>query len=319
MEELSSQSDVDGVVFCDKLLYLLDGINTTTDNPTNTKIRPTSKKKKKHVTPPIKRFPTKTRSPTRSPTKTRNPPKSRNPPKTTTNSNSNNTNKMKTKKATPPTTKSPPTTRTNPPTMLAEMLTDVFSTITKYTDDDTAEYVSETLLANPCDDDTRESVREIIKEAKTPKFAAVICDCLFAIVDAIENKRKRQQKRDLKPTADRQQSKNSTGKDTTRETETNNNNNNNNNETNDNPVKADGNHIPRPSDYLLEQQKVAAEVEQWEKQRMEESESQRQLKRQQLECERRQVESDRQSRQQKEQRRAHQQHQPRMQSMQQLT
>ena len=100
MEELSSQSDVDGVAFCDRLLYLLDGINTTTDNPMenppmSTKIRPISKKKKKQVTPP----------------KTRNQPKSSNLPKTTTHTNSN---KMKTKKATPPTTKFPPIT-TNPP------------------------------------------------------------------------------------------------------------------------------------------------------------------------------------------------------------
>ena len=47
MEELSSQSDVDGVVFCDSLFALLDGINPTIDNPianppTNTKIRLTS-------------------------------------------------------------------------------------------------------------------------------------------------------------------------------------------------------------------------------------------------------------------------------------
>ena len=74
-------------------------------------------------------------------------------------------------------------------------------------------------------------------------------------------------------------------------------------------MKANDNHILGSSDYLLEQQKEAAEVERWEKERMEESESQRQLKRQRLECERRQVESDCQSWQQKEQRRAHQQQQ----------
>ena len=87
-----------------------------------------------------------------------------------------------------------------------------------------------------------------------------------------------------KPTADRRQSKNRTGKDTTSETETNNKNN------NDNPTKADDSHILGPSDYLLEQQKAAAEVERREKERMEGSESRRQLKRQRLECERRQVE-----------------------------
>ena len=43
MEELTSQSDVDGVSLCDRLLYLLDGIDTTTGDPmanppTNTKV-----------------------------------------------------------------------------------------------------------------------------------------------------------------------------------------------------------------------------------------------------------------------------------------
>ena len=70
----------------------------------------------------------------------------------------------------------------------------------------------------------------------------------------------------LKPTADRQQSQNSTRKDTTCETETNNNNNNN---TNDNQVKADDNHISGLSGHLLEQQKTAAEVERWESERTE--------------------------------------------------
>lgn len=84
MEKLSSQSDVDGVAICDRLLYLLDGIKYTTDDPManqpkNTKIRPTPKKKKKQP-------------------KTRSPTKTRTPPKTTMDTNSNNTNKMKTKK-----------------------------------------------------------------------------------------------------------------------------------------------------------------------------------------------------------------------------
>merc|ERR1712238_192602 len=89
MEELSSQSDVDGMAICDRLLYLLDGINTNTDDPmanpptsppgkfdiddefttstttnppTNIKIRPTSKKKKKKKQQK-KAAPPKTRSP----------------------------------------------------------------------------------------------------------------------------------------------------------------------------------------------------------------------------------------------------------------
>ena len=72
--------------------------------------------------------------------------------------------------------------------------------------------------------------------------------------------------------ADRPQPKNRTEKATT-STPANNKNNNNNNKTNNNQEKADDNHIPEPSDYLLEQQKAAAEVERWEKKRLEESES----------------------------------------------
>ena len=119
--------------------------------------------------------------------------------KTTTNTNKNK-NKQATPQTTRPTTKSQlttksPRTRTNPPKTLAEMVTQVFSTIAKYTDDDTAEYVSAMLLENPCDDDTREMVQEIIKEAKTPKLAAYICDHLFKILDVIEKQeRKKQQK-----------------------------------------------------------------------------------------------------------------------------
>ena len=80
------------------------------------------------------------------------------------------------------------------------MLTNIFSTIAKYTDDDTAEYV-ETLMENPCDDDTREIVCGIVTEAKSLKFAAVVCDRLFKIVDVIEKQRKRQHKRDNMITA----------------------------------------------------------------------------------------------------------------------
>ena len=97
------------------------------------------------------------------------------------------------KTRTPLKTKSPTKTRTNSPTTLAEMLTNVFSTIAKYTDDDTAEYVSETLLANLCDDDTRMIVRGIIKGAKTSKFAAVICHRIFKIVDVIEKQERKKE------------------------------------------------------------------------------------------------------------------------------
>ena len=79
----------------------------------------------------------------------------------------------------------------------------------------------------------------------------------------------------MKPIVDQLQSKNRTGKNTTSETETNNN-----NDINDNPGKADDSHIPRLSDYLLEQQKAAAETERWEKDRTEESSRQQQQKQQ---------------------------------------
>ena len=57
-----------------------------------------------------------------------------------------------------------------------------------------------------------------------------------------------------KSTVDQMYHQNCTEKDATSETEINNNN-------NDNPVKANDSHIPGPSDYLLEKQEVAAEVE----------------------------------------------------------
>ena len=75
------------------------------------------------------------------------------------------------------------------------MLIHVFSTITKCTDDNTAEYVCATLFENLCDDDTRDMIRGILTEVRTPKFAAVICDRLFKILDVIEKQeRKKQQK-----------------------------------------------------------------------------------------------------------------------------
>ena len=39
------------------------------------------------------------------------------------------------------------------------MLTYVYATIAKYTDDDTTEYVAEKVLENFCDNDTREIVQ----------------------------------------------------------------------------------------------------------------------------------------------------------------
>ena len=162
MEALLSQCDVDGAVCCDSLFVLLDGINTTIDNPivippTNTKIRPT--------------------------------------PNTNTNTKTTRTNKKKKKKtkqqATPLTTKSPPKTGTpwrtrNPPKTLAGMMTHVCSKIAEITDKASEVYISRTLLKDPLDDDTRESIRGILKEAVSPKLARVVCDRLFALIDAIE-------------------------------------------------------------------------------------------------------------------------------------
>lgn len=50
-------------------------------------------------------------------------------------------------------------------------------------------------MENPFDDDTRETVCGILTEAKSPKFATVVCDCLFALVDAIVKQRKRKQQK----------------------------------------------------------------------------------------------------------------------------
>ena len=97
MEALLSQCDVDGAVCCDSIFALLDGINTTIDNPivippTHTKIQPTPNtntkttrtqpkdqqvpvisnnninkkmKKQKQAIPPKTRSPTKTATPTK--------------------------------------------------------------------------------------------------------------------------------------------------------------------------------------------------------------------------------------------------------------
>ena len=83
------------------------------------------------------------------------------------------------------------------------MVTHTCSTIAKFTDEDTAEYFSATLLENPCDDDTREMVRGILLEARpNTRLAGVVCDSLFALIDVIEKQeRKKQQKQGNMTTA----------------------------------------------------------------------------------------------------------------------
>ena len=129
--------------------------------------------------------------------KNKNKNKSKSKSKSKSKNKNKNKNRNKRKQVTPPETR-PLTTTTpprNPPKTLEEMLTNIFSTIAKYTDDDTAEYV-ETLMENPCDDDTREIVCGIVTEAKSLKFAAVVCDRFVKIVDVIKKQRKRHQQRD---------------------------------------------------------------------------------------------------------------------------
>ena len=51
------------------------------------------------------------------------------------------------------------------------------------------EYVSETILEDPYDEDTREFVREILMEALSLQFdvdGAVMCGSLFALLDNID-------------------------------------------------------------------------------------------------------------------------------------
>ena len=72
-------------------------------------------------------------------------------------------------------------------------MTQLRSTIAKLTDEDTEEYVLETLLEAPYDDDTIESVRGTLMELLSPQFAgegAVLCDFLFALVDEIGKQQK---------------------------------------------------------------------------------------------------------------------------------
>ena len=111
----------------------------------------------------------------------------------TTTTDTTDTNKViKTPILSP--TRTPSKTR-NPLKMLADMMTHVFSTITELTNEDIEEYIYGMLLKNSCDNDTREFVRGILKEAMSPKAARVVCDHLFALVDAIEKQeRKKQQK-----------------------------------------------------------------------------------------------------------------------------
>ena len=67
----------------------------------------------------------------------------------------------------------------------------VFSSIAKLTDEDTVEYIAETVLENPFDDDTREFVGGILKEAMPYRHAGVVLsDRLFVLVDAIEKQQK---------------------------------------------------------------------------------------------------------------------------------
>ena len=112
-----------------------------------------------------------------------------------------NTNKNKKKQATSPTTTSPQKTSTspktstpsktsNPPKTITEMMTHVFTTITKLIDEDIEEYIR-ILLENLLDDDTREIICGILTEAKSPKFVAVVCDRLFRIVAAIKKQERK--------------------------------------------------------------------------------------------------------------------------------
>ena len=96
----------------------------------------------------------------------------------------------------------------------------------------------------------------------------------------------------MKPTTDRQQSKISTGKNTTREIETNNNNNN--NETNNYQTKANDNHIPGLSDYFGPTKSSSRSRTLGEKKTEESTrQQQQQQKQQRLACERQRVERDR--------------------------
>ena len=62
----------------------------------------------------------------------------------------------------------------------------VFSSIAEVTDEDTAEYIAETALESPFDDDTREFVCGLLKE-KLPyrRVGVALGNRLFVLVDAI--------------------------------------------------------------------------------------------------------------------------------------
>ena len=81
------------------------------------------------------------------------------------------------------------------------MMTHVFTTISELIDEDTEAYIR-ILLKNPLDDDIKEAVCGILKEAMSPKRTQIVCDGLFRIVDAIQKQeRKKQQKQGNMTTA----------------------------------------------------------------------------------------------------------------------
>ena len=81
----------------------------------------------------------------------------------------NNTNTKKKKQQ-----QAKPLTISNPPQTLAEAMIHIFSSIAKLTDEDTAEYIAETVLENPFDDDTREFVRGMLNEAMPYRRVEVV-------------------------------------------------------------------------------------------------------------------------------------------------
>ena len=97
--------------------------------------------------------------------------------------NSNNTNKKEKqqKKAIPSKTQTPKET--------AEELAELLFIVAKLTDEGTVDYVYETLLEDPFDEDTREFVRGILMEALSSQFdveGTVVCGSLFALLGDID-------------------------------------------------------------------------------------------------------------------------------------
>ena len=140
------------------------------------------------ATPPIASTPTNTTRPKTKKTHTPLTDRQVNPI-----ISNNNTNMKKKKKKQQ---QAKPLKTSNPPKMLAEAMIHVLSNIAKLTDEDTAEYIAETVLKNPFDDDTREFVPGILKEAMPYRRAGVVlCDRLFVLVYAIEKQRKKKQQK----------------------------------------------------------------------------------------------------------------------------